>query len=886
MTFPPTGTVTFLFTDIEGSTNLWEQHPEQMRPALARHDALADAVIAANGGTLVKSRGEGDSLFTVFARATDALQAACALQLAFLREPWPAEAPLHVRMALHTGEADLRDGDYFGPAVNRCARLRATAHGGQTLLSDPTQELVRDALPGGAALRDLGEHHLKDLGRPENVFQLLHLDLPADFPPLRSLDNPNLPHNLPQQPTSFVGREKEAAEVKALTIKSRLVTLAGSGGAGKSRLSLQVAADLLDQYESGAWLVELAPLSDPALVPQAVAQVLGVREELGKPLTQTLTDFLKPKTLLLVLDNCEHLLPASAALAADILRACPHVHLLASSREALGVAGEQTYRIPSLTLPERDKPLGAASLSQYEAVRLFIERAQSVRPDFTITDANAPAVAQVCWRLDGIPLAIELAAARVRAMPVEQVMARLDDRFRLLTGGSRTALPRQQTLQALIDWSCHLLMEPEKAVLRRLSVFAGGWTLEAAERVCAGDPLEDFEVLDFLTSLVDKSLVVYEEREDTGARYRLLETIRQYAHERLLESGEDGATRGRHRDYFLRLAEEAAPRLLQAKSAVWFQSLHTEHDNLRAALEWCLEPEDTQRDGAAELRFCGAMDNLWFLGSHVREARHFLTSALARAAGLGRTAERAAALRRCGFFAGYQGDYDAARPLLQEALAIAKELGDAKGAGYALKDLAWVASHQRDYNRARPLLEESRALFQESGERYGLAQSLHEMGILAEYEGDYTGARSLYEQVLDLFRELGNYERVVWTIHGLGFLALCRKDLAQASSLLKESLTMFHDSEDRPGKVRSLDRLANLALAEGQAARAVRLLGAADAAREAIGAPQPPSEHEEFDRIIGAARSEMDESAFVEAWAEGQTMSLDQAVEYALAGEE
>lgn len=319
-----------------------------------------------------------------------------------------------------------------------------------------------------------------------------------------------------------------------------------------------------------------------------------------------------------MLDNCEHLLPACAALTSDILRACPHVHLLASSREALGVAGEQTYRIPSLTLPERDKPLSAESLPQYEAVSLFIERAQAVQPDFTITNANAPAVAQICWRLDGIPLAIELAAARVRAMPVEQIMARLDDRFRLLTGGSRTALPRQQTLQALIDWSYHLLMEPEKAVLRRLSVFAGGWTLEAAERVCASEGVEDFEVEDFLTSLVDKSLVVYEEREGTGARYRLLETIRQYSRDRLLEPGENETTRERHRDYFLRFAEEAAPRLLQAKSAVWFQSMAIEYDNLRAALEWCLAQKNNQEnDAAAGLRLCEAIDNFWFLGSHV-----------------------------------------------------------------------------------------------------------------------------------------------------------------------------------------------------------------------------------------------------------------------------
>jgi class 3 adenylate cyclase len=486
----PTGTITFLMTDVEGSTKLADNHPAAMQEALARHDALAGEIVGGHGGTVVKSRGEGDSLFCVFALASDAVGAALALQQAYQAEPWPAPvAPLRVRMGLHTGDATLRDGDYFGGTVNRCARLRAVGHGGQVLLSQTTYELVRDALPGGAGVKDLGTHGLRDLNRAEQIYQLLHPLLPADFPPLRSQEN--LPNNLPIQTTSFVGREREIAEVKALLGRTRLLTLTGSGGAGKTRLSLQVAADLLDQYADGVWLAELAPLTDPNLVPQTVAQVLGVREEPGRTITQTLVDYLRPKKLLLLLDNCEHLLTACAQLADTLLRACPDLRILASSREGLNIAGETTYRIPSLSLP----PVGAGqsvpstpeSLSQYEAVRLFIERAQSAQPSFTVTNQNAPAVAQLCYRLDGIPLAIELAAARVRALPVEQIAARLDDRFRLLTGGSRTALPRQQTLRALIDWSYDLLSPEEQTLLRRLSVFAGGWTLEAAEAVCA-DP--------------------------------------------------------------------------------------------------------------------------------------------------------------------------------------------------------------------------------------------------------------------------------------------------------------------------------------------------------------------------------------------------------------
>jgi class 3 adenylate cyclase len=484
----PTGTVTFLFTDIEGSTRLWEQQPEAMEEALARHDALAAGIIQQHDGHLVKHRGEGDSLFAVFTRAADAVAAGVALQRALHTEPWPAQANLRVRVALHTGDALLRDGDYFGAAVNRCARLRAVAHGGQTLLSSATQELIRDVLPEGMGFRDLGEHRLRDLARPERVFQLLHPDLPDDFPPLSSLNT--LPNNLPQQVTSFIGREKEMADVRRLLATTRLLTLTGSGGTGKTRVSLQIAADLIAGEGDGVWLVELAPLADASLVPQAVATALGVREEPGKPLDQTLVEFLKPKRLLLLLDNCEHLLAACAELAGLILRGCPGVQIIATSREGLNIPGETTYRLPSLSLPDpRHLPSTAESLSQYEAVRLFIDRATAAVPSFAVTNQNAPAVAQLCVRLDGIPLAIELAAARVKAMSVEQINGRIADMFRLLTGGSRTALPRQQTLRAAIDWSYDLLSEKEKILLRRLSVFAGGWTIEAAEQVCS-DPEE------------------------------------------------------------------------------------------------------------------------------------------------------------------------------------------------------------------------------------------------------------------------------------------------------------------------------------------------------------------------------------------------------------
>jgi class 3 adenylate cyclase len=479
----PSGAVTFLFTDIEGSGKLWENYPEQMRAALMRHDSLAASLIGQHNGHVVKSRGEGESLFAVFSLASDAVAAAVALQQAFVKEPWPAEAPLKVRIALHTGEADVRNGDYYGPAVNRCARLRAIAHGRQVVLTQPTERRVRGALPKGAGLTDLGHHKLRDLDTKEQIFQLTHPDLPNNFPPLTSIDS--FPNNLPRLLTSFVGREKEMEEIKRLLESASLLTLIGSGGCGKTRLTIQVGFDLLFSYPDGVYIVELAALTDAVLVPQAVASALGMREEPGRPITQTLIEYLQDKRALIILDNCEHMVQPSAQIADTLLRNCPKLRMFASSREGLGIEGETTYRIPSLSLPDPRQPQTAATLSRFEAVRLFVERARAAQPDFAVTDQNANAVTQLCVRLDGIPLALELAAARVKALSVEQIASRLDDRFRLLTNANRTVLPRQQTLKALIDWSYDLLNEKEQTLLQRLSVFSGGWTLEEAEKVCS-----------------------------------------------------------------------------------------------------------------------------------------------------------------------------------------------------------------------------------------------------------------------------------------------------------------------------------------------------------------------------------------------------------------
>lgn len=529
----PTGTVTFLFTDIEGSTQLWEHFPGLMKTNLAKHDTLLRAAIEQNEGYVFKT--VGDAFCAAFPTALDGISAAIAAQKSLAGENW-GEATIRVRMGLHTGSADERDKDYFGPTLNRAARLMSAGHGGQILLSRATQELVSDKLPSNAALDDSGERRLKDLVRLEHIYQLNAPGLAGSFAPIKTLDSYR--HNLPAQLTSFIGREGEMAEVKRTIVTHRLVTLTGPGGTGKTRLSLQVAADLLDQFPSGVWFVELAPLSNPELLSQTILAALETPVQPGKSATESLCNFFSEKTALLVLDNCEHLVEACARLVERLLTSTSALRILTSSREALGVKGEQTWHVPPLSLPDLKKLPGYETLSQYEAVRLFIERARLVQPLFSVTNANAPAVAKICTRLDGIPLAIELAAARLRILTAEQIASRLDDRFHLLTGGSRTALPRQQTLRALIDWSHDMLSESERTMFRRLAIFSGGWVMEAAEAVGSDEQIGSYETLDILNLLIDKSLVSVDLSRDELPRYYFLETIREYAHEKLRESDE------------------------------------------------------------------------------------------------------------------------------------------------------------------------------------------------------------------------------------------------------------------------------------------------------------------------------------------------------------
>jgi predicted ATPase/class 3 adenylate cyclase len=576
-----TGGTTLLFTDIEGSTLLWEQQAERMSQALAQHDALSRAAVEGNRGIVVKMTGDG--MYAAFDDPLDALGATLMLEQSLLDPSATNGIPFRVRYGLHLGIVERRENDLFGSPVNRAARIMKAAHGGQVLLSQAVADRVRDCLPPSIALKDLGGVRLRDLATPEHVYQLVHPDLRQDFPALRSLAA--TPNNLPLQVTSFIGRERDLSEAKALLERARLMTLLGMGGLGKTRLSLQIGADVLERFPDGVWFVDLAPLRDPSLVPGEVAQVLGVQEEPGRPLTQTLCAHLKERKLLLILDNCEHLVSACANLAHALLQAAPEVQLVATSREALRVPGEQVYPVLPLALP--DRKAGVETLSRSDAVQLFVERARLQKPEFALNEQNAPAVAELVARLEGIPLALELAAARMRSLSVADINMRLKDRFKLLTGGGRVLLERQQTLRALVDWSYDLLPEDEQTLLARLAVFAGGFALAAVEAVCGTEPLTPDDILDLLASLVEKSLVMPEQGED-GTRYRTLETIRDYARVKLIERGELEASSAQHCSYYFVMAKAGNRGLQGPEQPEWITRLEAELDNMRAAIAFSL----------------------------------------------------------------------------------------------------------------------------------------------------------------------------------------------------------------------------------------------------------------------------------------------------------
>ncbi len=855
--------VTFLFSDIEGSTRLWEQEPQRMRPALARHDALSRALVEQHGGTVVKMTGDG--VHAAFGDPLAALAAAVDLQLALAQPDPEGGLALKVRCGLHLGADERRDGDFYGPAVNRAARIMSAAHGGQILLSQAVAEGVRPRLPADVSLRDLGAVRLRDLANPERVFQIVHPRLRADFPALRSLEA--TPNNLAQQLNSFIGRERELQEIRHLIAFNRLVTLLGMGGIGKSRLSVQLGAELLDEFSDGVWLVELAPLADPRMVAQATASVLGVKESAGGDVADALASFVRDRHLLLILDNCEHLLHASAALAKQLLQAGPNVKVLATSRDYLQVAGEAAYHVPPLSAPDPRQPNAPEALAQHAAVQLFVDRARAAQPSFRVDVRNAPAVAQICHRLDGIPLALELAAARTRALSVEAIAARLNDRFRLLVTGDRTVLPRQRTLRALIDWSYDLLPAPERALFERLAVFAGGFTLDAAEAVAAFGDVAQADVLDLLAHLVEKSLV---QMEAGGARYRMLETVREYAREKLGATGDAAPARDRHLLYFVDFAERARPELRGPDQGAWLRRIDLELENILAAHAFS---QATEGRGTLQWRLVEALRVYWINRGLLSLGLRLNVNLLERDDPPLSDADRCRTLFGAGQICYLMGNYRRARTYLSDCLEVANAIGDSKVAAGVLQPLGMACLAEGDYGAARVHLEHALALARERGDKRETVGALNAVAMLYRLQQRLDQAEPLYAEALDLARAMSHREYTATVLLNLAMVAIGRGRLDEASNMLREVVTIAAETDAKPLVQSTLEVCAGLAAGREDWAHAARFFGIAEAHHKETGLSRDPADEGFLNPLIALARSTLGAQQFDAGMASGRAVT-------------
>jgi predicted ATPase/class 3 adenylate cyclase len=921
----PSGTVTLLFTDIEGSTRLWEAEPEPMTTALRRHDQILRAAIEDASGYVFKT--VGDAFCAAFWTPHSAITATLAAQRALTTEDWTTSRSLLVRMGLHTGACEERDGDYFGPVVNRAARLEAAAHGGQVLVSGATAELLADSLQDGVKLRYLGPHRLRDLGRPEQVYQLEAEFLPASFPPLASLDNPDLPNNLPTLVSAFVGREHELGDVRELVMSTRMVTLTGAGGSGKTRLALQASAELIGKIPDGIWLADLAPLTDGDQITGVVAAALGVVDHNCPPgVTDPLIKALHDQDALILLDNCEHLIDSAAKFCDEVIRHCPRVRILATSREPLGIDGERVYRVPSLSLPDADAET-AEDLAHSDAVHLFAERARAIQPDFVLDTESAQLVATICRRLDGIPLALELAAARLSSMSLAQIAARLDQRFRLLTGGSRNAMPRQQTLQATVDWSFGLLTAAERNTLMRLSVFAGGFDLEAAEAVCVSETVDALDVLDLLGSLVDKSLVIAE-HSPQAVRYRLLETIRQYSAQELLRAeGEDGVLRVRDRyaGYYLSLGKTAGAALAGHGQARWLRRLDAEWDNLRGAfthlsaehrtadllqlavwlyrftlsrghadvvgyLRPVIDRTDLPDSGllAEAMALTGQLVGILWRTDQVEmaAAKAYAERSLAMARAVSDSHAEARALERLVESAFNAGDTDSAHRLCEQVVAIARGHDYADLLGEALQTLAFTIE---DVEEKRRLQQEALAIARATGDDLLAANGLENLFAIELHAGRIEQAGAYMDEADALTGRIGGDLFLHFLRSNLALLRLIQGRPAEAAPLVRGTLLFTRRVGPGVALGEMIFAAACVAAWRGDPALAARLFGAGDidiaAGLEMRTIMWSAAEESLREREQGRVRAALGDAVYEAAYAEGARMPSAEARDLALGRE-
>jgi predicted ATPase/class 3 adenylate cyclase len=891
----PTGTVTFLFTDIAGSTQLLQRlGADAYAAARDQHHRLMRTAFTDHGGIEVDT--QGDAFFVAFPTAPHAVAAAVEATRVLAEATWPDGTALRVRMGLHTGTPLVAGDHYVGLDVVRAARIAAAGHGGQVLVSEATRTLAEAALPDGVSLRNMGAHRLKDLQRPEPLCQLVVPELRAEFPPLKTLDSH--PHNLPIQPTPLLGREEQVAAVIALLRRDgvRLVTLTGPGGIGKTRLGVQVAGELVEDFPDGVWFVRLSRLTDPTLVVPTIAQTLGLKEHGSQPIAETLQEHLRTKRTLLLLDNFEQVVGAVTEVA-GLLAVCPGVRVLATSRLPLRLRGEKVCAVPPLPLATSGDAQVPERVAQFAAVALFIERARDARSDFMMTAANAPAIADICARLDGLPLAIELAAARVRMLPPEALLARLAQGLHLLTGGARDLEARQQTMRATIAWSEALLTPAERVLFQRLAVFVGGCTLEAAEAVCTApegaEPL-GLDMLEGLGTLVDHSLM-YQREEGGEARFVMLHVIREYALEQLEASGEAEALRRAHLMYYLALAEAVEPELLgEARLGPVLVVLEREHDNLRAALGWA------QRQGevALGLRLAGALVRFWRLRGHRREGREWLDAMLALDAtgeATGRVSEavpsavQAKALFAAGELAAYQDDFSRAEPLLAASLHLAREAGDEVLTTRVLNRLGFAAQHQDDLTRATAWYEQSLALARKLGDQTLISIPLGNLGTVAYLQGDLLRAEANSAAVVAMDRQTGDQLWLPYDLALLSAIRLRQGNLPESLGLLQEAFTLLRDAVERGWPLLSVNPLQLVYLARvlavaGRGEQAARFLGAGEALLETFGVSRVAgaSNQADIEAAIAPARSALGEAAWATAYAAGQALTLEEAIAEAL----